>query len=382
MSLSAELVHSTPPWLAELGSRAPQPSATVAAPFQPGHAIGLVAAPPVLAQTLDYVSGYFEPTLAPPVHILEVAPAGAEVGAWADDARCAATPIGGSRLSMASGLSGDVSWHLRFEEAAFADLTVFLPGRTVVVTPDDGVVPPQLALARLVRNRLSSDWSLSGAAYLHAGCVAIGGRGVVILGDKFSGKTTQICELVSRGASFTSNDRIFLFEGGRVLGLPVSVNIRPATLARYDSLAGWRGLKAPNPHRVGMNVPDSDVSLSVGRFTGAFGATISPAIPLHAIVKLVRHDGASTEARALEAREAVDLLASSLFDGIDYSQPFWDYRRALPAMIAALVERHSSMAFEIRVGEGGIGECARLIEDFVMGGPRLGSHPSGAGNAP
>jgi hypothetical protein len=338
---------------------------TVAPPFQPERAIGLAAAASTVSQTLDYLSGYLDRTSAPGVHILEAAPAGAELRAWAERARPAATPIAGSRLTIASGLSGDASWHLRFEAAAFADLTIFLPGRTVVLTPDAGVVPPHLALARLVRNRLSSEWSVSGAAYLHAGCVAIGGRGIVILGDKFSGKTTQICELVSRGAAFTSNDRIFIFPDGGVVGLPVSVNIRPATLARYDSLAAWRGVRSPNPHRVGMSVPDCDVSLPVGRFTAAFGTRVSPAVPLQAIVKLVRHDGASTEARALDGAELVDLMTSSLFDGIDYSQPYWEHRPPSPRMIADLVENQASTAFEVRVGEGGIADCARLIEERV-----------------
>lgn len=367
----AEPSKSPPPGLAALRSRLSEPAIKVAAPFQPTHAIGLIAPPWILSQTIDYLSGYYAPSAAPHVHILEVAVAGADVRAWADDTRPVAAQIEGTRLTMASGRCGDASWHARFEESAFADLTIFLPDRTVILTSNDGVIPPHLALARLVRNRLSSDWSLAGAAYLHAGCVAIGGRGVVILGDKFSGKTTQICELVSRGASFTSNDRIFIFPDGRILGLPVSVNIRPATLARYDRLEAWRGEGSPNPHRVGMNVPDSDVSLSVGQFADAFGTTISSAVPLLAIIRLVRNGGASTEAAEIQGRDVVDLLASSLFDGIDYSQPFWDYRRSSARMIADLVEKHAEVACEINIGEGQIDACARLIEDRVMDGAGL-----------
>jgi hypothetical protein len=366
MPIPAESDKPPPPCLAALRSGLSEACVKIAAPFQPSHAIGLSAPPSILSQTLDYLSGYYVPSEAPQIHILEVVLAGADVRAWADDTRPVATQIEGTRLAMAGGVCGNVSWHARFEEAAFADLTIFLPDRTVIFTSDNDLIPPHLALARLVRNRLSSDWSLSGAAYLHAGCVAIGGRGVVILGDKFSGKTTQICELVSRGANFTSNDRIFIFPGGRVVGLPVSVNIRPATLERYDRLEAWRGARSANPHRVGMNVPDSDVSLSVGQFAEAFGATIRPAVPLHAVIKLVRGGGATTRATEIQETDVVDLMASSLFDGVDYSQPYWGYRRSSTGMIADVVGRHVKLACEIRVGDGQIGECARLIEDRVL----------------
>ncbi|MBV8687175.1 MAG: hypothetical protein JOZ90_15035 [Alphaproteobacteria bacterium] len=365
MAVPAAARTPPPPWLEALRARASKPSINVAAPFDPNHAIGLIAAPWVLSQTLDYLSGYYVPSAVPHAHILDVATAGAEVRAWADEARLGATPIAGTRLAIASGLSGDVAWHVRFEEAAFADLTVFLADRTVILTSHDGVIPPHLGLARLVRNRLSSDWSLAGGAYLHAGCVTIGGVGVVILGDKFAGKTTQICELVSRGARFTSNDRIFLFPNGRVVGLPVSVNIRPGTLERYDSLRAWRSAGLPNPHRVGMNVPDSDVSLSVAQFADAFRATISPTAPLHAVVRLTRSGAASTQSADMEGSKLVDLLASSLFDGIDYSQPFWPYRRSDTRTVAQIVETHAKVACEIDIGEGDIGACARLIEDLL-----------------
>lgn len=364
----AEANPPPPPCLATLRSRMSEPSLTIAATFRPARPIGLIAAPSILAQTLDYLSGYFAPTAARHVHLLEVASAGADVREWAETVRPFATRIERTRLAVAGGVCGDVSWHARFEESAFADLTIFLPGRAVVLTADDGVVPPHLALARLVRNRLSSECSLSGAAYLHAGCVAIGGRGVVILGDKFSGKTTQICELVGRGASFTSNDRIFLFPDGRILGLPVSVNIRPATLARYDSLEAWRARGSPNPHRVGMDVPASDVSLSVGQFAAAFGAAIDPAVPLHAVIRLARNETASTKAMEIQGGDIVDLLTSSLFNGIDYSQPFWSYRRSSAGMIAEVVRKHARTAWQISIGEGQISEGARLIEERVLDG--------------
>jgi serine kinase of HPr protein (carbohydrate metabolism regulator) len=56
---------------------------------------------------------------------------------------------------------------------------------------------------------------------LHAGCVAIGGRGVLIVGPSGSGKSDLALRLVDRGASLVSDDYAVLrTEGGRLIAAP------------------------------------------------------------------------------------------------------------------------------------------------------------------
>jgi hypothetical protein len=345
-----------------------QPS-DIAVTIQPngcrGEAIGLLAAPWIVAKTLDYLDGYYEPVASTPSQVMDAGFADPSVLEWAQRMRAQAIAIPGTNLVIAEGRSGDARCYVRFEDSEFADLTIFLPDRTIVLTAADGRVPPHLALARLVRNQLSSDCSLAGAAYLHAGCVTIGGRGVILLGEKFGGKTTQICELVSRGAQFTSNDRIFLFPDGRIFGLPVSVNIRAETLRRHPCLTGKGRDGFANPHRVGVSVPETEMSLSVREFADAFGGEPRSAVPLSTVVKLTRAGTEPTTARVLEPSEIATILYGGLFDGIDYSQPFWSYRKPSRSRIVALTNEQAVAGFAISVADGGISGCAELIEQLV-----------------
>lgn len=337
----------------------------IRATHESAHVIGLSAAPDVIAQTLEYLSAYVTNTPLPSRQVLRVDFASAEFCAWAQQIRADAVEIEGSRLSLSRGHFGDISWNCRYENDIFYDCTMFSPDGIVVLTANDNVMPRHLALARLVRNSLSAGLNASGAAYLHAGSVTIAGRGIVIFGDKFVGKTTQICELVARGAEFTSNDRVFLCPDGQVVGLPVSVNIRPETLNRYDSLAPWRNGAPENPHRVGMNVPDCDVSLSVSEFARAFSAAIQPEAPLNAVFRLVRDGRTSTSFAELDEQEVVQIFASSQFHGVDYSQPFWPYQRCSTAAISQMVANRPIVACNIFVGHGQTREAACLIEDLV-----------------
>lgn len=59
------------------------------------------------------------------------------------------------------------------------------------------------------------------ALTLHAGCVAIAGRGVLISGASGSGKSDLALRLIDRGAVLVSDDYVLLSaEGGRVIAAP------------------------------------------------------------------------------------------------------------------------------------------------------------------
>jgi hypothetical protein len=52
---------------------------------------------------------------------------------------------------------------------------------------------------------------------IHAGCVAIGGRGVLILGDSGAGKSDLALRLVDEGARLVADDRCDLYLRGKKL---------------------------------------------------------------------------------------------------------------------------------------------------------------------
>jgi len=48
---------------------------------------------------------------------------------------------------------------------------------------------------------------------LHASCVAVEGKGLLILGSSGSGKSTLALDLISRGAALVADDRVILNKG-------------------------------------------------------------------------------------------------------------------------------------------------------------------------
>lgn len=52
---------------------------------------------------------------------------------------------------------------------------------------------------------------------LHASCVAVGGRGLLILGPSGSGKSALALQLIALGASLVADDRCLLWRDGAVL---------------------------------------------------------------------------------------------------------------------------------------------------------------------
>ncbi|MBX7060557.1 MAG: HPr kinase/phosphatase C-terminal domain-containing protein [Pyrinomonadaceae bacterium] len=84
---------------------------------------------------------------------------------------------------------------------------------------------------------------------IHASCVEINGRGVLICGESGSGKTTLVIELVSRGAKFVADDAVAIFSKD---------NRKWATATDTT-----RGAISISPFKVGMIedvVPDATVS--------------------------------------------------------------------------------------------------------------------------
>ena len=75
---------------------------------------------------------------------------------------------------------------------------------------------------------------------IHAGCVAIAGRGVLIAGRSGAGKSDLAMRLIDRGASLVADDYVTLRrEGDRLMAAP------PATIAGKIELRGVGILTLP-----------------------------------------------------------------------------------------------------------------------------------------
>lgn len=74
---------------------------------------------------------------------------------------------------------------------------------------------------------------MSESETIHAGCVAIGGRGILILGPSGSGKSDLAIRLIDRGAMLVSDDYTVLSEAERSL-----IASPPATIVGKIELRG------------------------------------------------------------------------------------------------------------------------------------------------
>ncbi len=99
----------------------------------------------------------------------------------------------------------------------------------------------RLALLRIVREIGTAHALVDGAAPVHAAALDLQGKGVLLVGDKRSGKTSLLLHLLrADGASLVANDRSLLddIEGAwRVRGVATIAKLRPGVLELRPDLA-------------------------------------------------------------------------------------------------------------------------------------------------
>jgi hypothetical protein len=145
---------------------------------------------------------------------------------------------------------------------------------------------------------------------VHAACVALAGRGVLLCGASGMGKTSLAFACARAGWTYVGDDATMLLQGStarEVLGKPHRFRFRPAALELFPELQG-RGSSIQ-----GNGKPSVEVS------TSAF-PEISTAsrCRIKAIVFLNRTDDCKPAAQPLEVSDALDRLAR---ETPDYGDP-------------------------------------------------------------
>ncbi len=139
---------------------------------------------------------------------------------------------------------------------------------------------------------------------IHAGCVAIDGRGVLLAGDSGAGKSTLAFGCARLGWQFVSDDAVWMLrrhDDRRVLGLPYRSRLRPDVATLFPELAGY-------PAGVGVNgKPTLEAPLS------DFPAIASePECRVAACVFLRRGNRQGAALERLDAADAFDRLAAGM----------------------------------------------------------------------
>ena len=90
--------------------------------------------------------------------------------------------------------------------------------------------------------------------FVHAGAVAHRGRGIVIPGDSFAGKTSLVAALVRAGAHYCSDEYAVLDAQGRVHPFPKPLSLRERIYQSDHSVESLGGVAAADPVPVGLVV--------------------------------------------------------------------------------------------------------------------------------
>ncbi|MDN3055983.1 hypothetical protein PH213_15790 [Streptomyces sp. SRF1] len=149
----------------------------------------------------------------------------------------------------------------------------------------------------------------AGAVPLHGAGVDVRGVGLMLVGDKWAGKTTAAMSLVRSGsAALVSNDDVLLQETGvdwQMVGGPRSMGVRTSSLGEHRPLLRPAELlAAAQPHPAKR---PSKAFLFPGGLT-ALGGAVRATAPAHAVVELVCRPDEPIRHEELSGRQAADVL--------------------------------------------------------------------------
>jgi hypothetical protein len=186
---------------------------------------------------------------------------------------------------------------------------------------------------------------------IHAACVTLNGRGLLLCGESGAGKSTLAYACARAGWTFTSDDASYLVwhhQKPIVRGNAHQFRFRPSARELFAELKG-RALTPRTEGKPSIEIRTADLPDIV----------VAPESQVNAIVLLNRHDQASVKLDEITAEAIVPYLAGSLFqlDGIRDRQAaalsklltlgLYEIRyRDLDGAIACLAQLTLNLAFQ------------------------------------
>lgn len=91
-----------------------------------------------------------------------------------------------------------------------------------------------------------------GRVFVHAGCVAVGGRAILLPGRTMAGKSTLTAALVRAGASYFSDEYALLDAEGQVWPYPRDLSVREGGIGRRYPIEQFGGAVGEGPAPVAL----------------------------------------------------------------------------------------------------------------------------------
>jgi hypothetical protein len=108
---------------------------------------------------------------------------------------------------------------------------------------------------------------------LHASCIALDGRALVLCGDSGAGKTTLAYACAKAGWTFLSGDATHIVRGRpdrAVVGRPFSIRFRATARELFPELGAWIPMRRPNG-KLDLEIDTSELGLAIALESNAFG---------------------------------------------------------------------------------------------------------------
>jgi hypothetical protein len=108
---------------------------------------------------------------------------------------------------------------------------------------------------------------------IHASCVALEGRALLLYGDSGAGKTTLAYACARQGWTYLSDDATHIVRGRTdrlVVGRPFSIRFRATALSLFPELADWPAERRPNG-KLDIEIDTSDLGIPVALESKACG---------------------------------------------------------------------------------------------------------------
>jgi hypothetical protein len=182
----------------------------------------------------------------------------------------------------------------------------------------------------------------SGVVSLHAALLSRGGRGVLLVGPKESGKSTLACALLGTGWRLHSDDTVLIEDGPRARGIPRRVSLRQASRELLGAGTWTRILGLPATTRT----PGGILFHPAEAWPGETPASVEPA----AVILLARR-GATTGRGRLEPLDAGRALVALA-----------PYSNRRDAGIGRALEALQPLADRVPAFDLGRGALATMIE--------------------
>ncbi|WP_369133972.1 hypothetical protein [Modestobacter sp. I12A-02662] len=263
----------------------------------------------------------------------------------------------------------------------------------LLIAPDDVEVQREEVMQVL---RAAGKWLLieRGWIPMHSACAAKNGRAVCVAGEKASGKTSTLLNLLARnGCDLVAPDKFLLREDAQrrleVCGVPGKIGVRVGSVVVQPRLLDWLAREeAPffphlSPQEVQRiaetNTPEQlrdrkeKVPLLPTELAGLFGGSIVPTAPL-GLLLLPVFDPSLDESRLVrvDPDQAIAVLSKSYVSLLSKAEgfllTFFDLQDTLlEERLAALLDEHlpGAPAYEVHQSHTTNEQTAELVEALL-----------------